>query len=185
MPSVFEVNSTNTAIAFLAWTLAVVALTKTLFGSFPAAELAWWLYQWGAGEREELAHLNWEVQNRAKYDPDVISRSPHANKQNLTTAEHERKRAELQRRARGSLWRRAGRYFASCFACQAFWSTAALFVAARWPDVGVLGTLASCLAYSAASVVVTTFVGAYTKTDESGGQQPQRDRQSGCPGCGG
>jgi hypothetical protein len=41
MPTLFEVNSIGSAIAFLAWTLAVVALTKALFGSFLAAELTW------------------------------------------------------------------------------------------------------------------------------------------------
>lgn len=185
MPSVYDMASAGAAVAFLAWTLAVVALAKAMFASFPAAELAWWLHQRGSHEREELSRLSWEVQHRAVYDPDVIDKSLHAQKQNLTTAELSRKRDELQERARGSRLRRAGRYFASCFACQAFWSAVALFVWARWPEVGLFDILASCAAYSASAVVLATLVGAYAKTGEANSGRAHTEQQGGCPGCGG
>ena len=176
MPSVHQVNSIETAIAFVAWTFAVVALTKAIFGSFPAMEVSWWLHQRGAGRREKMTRLNWEVTNRARFDPDVVSKSPHAAKQNLTTAEHARKLAELQKLARGSLPWRAGQFFAGCFACQSFWSAAVLYLAVGGPAIEVF---TSALGYSGAAVAMKMLLTAASTPDKPTGKQNR-----GCSGCG-
>ncbi|MFN0138314.1 MAG: hypothetical protein ACKVS9_19595 [Phycisphaerae bacterium] len=67
-----------------------------------------------------MNRLNWEINNRAKWDEDVARRPPHAAKQPLTDAEIESRRSELQDLARSSLAWRAFTYFMGCFACQAF-----------------------------------------------------------------
>ena len=131
MTSIFEITDWAHVASFFVWTLAVCAIAKGVFGSLPAAELQYRLSLRDAPRRQRMSRLNWEINNRAKWDEDVARRSPHAAKQPLTDAEIEARRTELQQLARTSLVWRAFTYFMGCFACQAFWTAAAVFAATR------------------------------------------------------
>jgi hypothetical protein len=78
-----------------------------------------------------MNRLNWEINNRARWDEDVARRSPHSARQPLSDDEVESKRHELQQLARTSFVWRAFTYFMGCFACQTFWIAAAVFCVTR------------------------------------------------------
>lgn len=113
------------------WTLAVCAIAKALFGSLPAAELQYRLSLRDAPRRQRMSRLNWEINNRAKWDEEVARRSPHAARQPLGDDEVETRRRELQQLARRSFAWRAFTYFMGCFVCQTFWTAVAVFAATR------------------------------------------------------
>jgi hypothetical protein len=153
MTSIFEITDWSHVASFFVWTLAVCAIAKALFGSLPAAELQYRLSLRDAPRRQRMNRLNWEINNRSKWDEDVARRSPHAAKQPLTDTEIEARRAELQQLARSSLAWRAFTYFMGCFACQAFWTAIGLYAASRG-DFDPLGWLLSTAAYSGSSVLL-------------------------------
>lgn len=177
MTSIFEITDWSHLASFFVWTLAVCAIAKALFGSLPAAELQYRLSFRDAPRRQRMNRLNWEINNRAKWDEDVARRSPLAAKQALTDAEVESRRADLQQLARSSLARRAFTYFMGCFACQAFWVALAVFAITR----GVMEVspgLFSAAAYSGAAVLMTIVKGPFNvATREPPGK-------AGCKTCG-
>jgi len=153
MTSVYEIRGWEQVAAFVAWTLAVCALAKALFGSFVAAEVQHWLAVRGQPQRTMLGRLNWEVGNRARWSAEVARQTPGVLPEPLSDVEVDRKRAELVRLSRRSVWGRAGTYFMGCFACQSFWTAAGIYAA----TVGVadpLGWLLTAAAYSGAAVLV-------------------------------
>jgi len=77
-----------------------------------------------------MNRLNWEINNRAKWDEDVARRSAHAAKQPLSDDQLESRRRELQQLARTSFAWRAFIYLMGCFACQAFWTAVAVYALA-------------------------------------------------------
>jgi hypothetical protein len=151
MTSIFEITDWQHVASFFVWTLAVCAIAKALFGSLPAAELQYRLLLRDAPRRQRMNRLNWEINNRAKWDEDVARRSPHAAKQALTGADVESRRTELQQLARSSLAWRAITYFMGCFACQAFWTALAVFIVTRGVS-DVAACLFTSAAYSASAV---------------------------------
>jgi len=156
MTSIFEITDWSHVASFFIWTLAVCAIAKALFGSLPAAELQYRLSLRDAPRRQRMNRLNWEINNRAKWDEDVARRSPHAAKQPLTDDEIDTRRRELQQLARTSFAWRAFTYFMGCFACQTFWTALAMYAVTR----GVLNPTAcvlSAAAYSGAAVLVGIF----------------------------
>lgn len=88
-----------------------------MFGSLPAAELQYRLSLRDAPRRQRMNRLNWEINNRAKWDEAAARRSQHAAKQPLSDEEVEGRRIELQQLARSSLTWRVFTYFMGCFAC--------------------------------------------------------------------
>ena len=154
MTSIFEITDWAHVASFFVWTLAVCAIAKALFGSLPAAELQYRLSLRDAPRRQRMNRLNWEINNRAKWDEDVARRSSHAAKQPLTDAEIEARRTELQDLARSSLAWRAFTYFMGCFACQTFWTSAAAYVVTRGTS-DVSGWFFSAAAYAGAAVVLS------------------------------
>ena len=155
MTSIFGITDWAHVASFFIWTLAVCAIAKALFGSLPAAELQYRLSLRDAPRRQRMNRLNWEINNRAKWDEDVARRSPHAARQPLTDAEIESRRLELQQLARSSLTWRAFTYFMGCFACQAFWTAVAVFAVTRGL-AGVVPWVLSAAAYSGAAILLTT-----------------------------
>lgn len=154
MTNIFEITDWAHVASFFIWTLAVCAIAKALFGSLPAAELQYRLSLRDAPRRQRMNRLNWEINNRAKWDEDVARRSPHAARQPLTDDEIESKRRELQQLARTSFAWRAFTYFMGCFACQAFWTTVVVFAITR--GVGDLaGWLFTSAACSSAAVLMS------------------------------
>ncbi len=151
MTSIFEITDWAHVASFFVWTLAVCAIAKGVFGSLPAAELQYRLSLRDAPRRQRMNRLNWEINNRAKWDEDVARRSPHAAKQPLTDAEIEARRSELQNLARSSLAWRAFTYFMGCFACQAFWTALAVFSFTRGLS-DPTACLLTAAAYSGAAV---------------------------------
>ena len=154
MTSIFEITDWSHVASFFVWTLAVCAIAKALFGSLPAAELQYRLSLRDAPRRQRMNRLNWEINNRAKWDEDVARRSPHAAKQPLTDEEIESRRLELQQLARSSLTWRAFTYFMGCFACQAFWTALVVFAFTRGAG-DVTGWVFSTAAYAGASIALT------------------------------
>jgi len=131
MTSIFEITGWSHVASFFVWTLAVCAIAKALFGSLPAAELQYRLSLRDAPRRQRMNRLSWEINNRAKWDEHVARRSPHAAPVRLTDEEIEARRGELQDLARTSLPWRALHYLLGCWACQTFWTAAAVFAATR------------------------------------------------------
>jgi len=158
MTSIFEITDWSHVASFFIWTLAVCAIAKGLFGSLPAAELQYRLSLRDAPRRQRMNRLNWEINNRSKWDEDVVRRSPHAAKQPLTEAEVNARRSELQQLARSSLAWRAFTYFMGCFACQTFWTAVAVFALTR----GVSGLPDWCFSsagYSGAAILLSYVYG--------------------------
>lgn len=154
MTSIFEITDWSHVASFFVWTLAVCAIAKALFGSLPAAELQYRLSLRDAPRRQRMNRLNWEINNRAKWDEDVARRSPHAAKQALADADVESRRTELHQLARSSLAWRAFTYFMGCLACQAFWTAMAAFVVTRgFHAPGAC--LFSAAAYSGAAALIS------------------------------
>ncbi len=177
MTSIFEITDWSHVASFFIWTLAVCAIAKALFGSLPAAELQYRLSLRDAPRRQRLSRLNWEINNRAKWEEDVSRRSPHAARQPLTDDEIEAKRRELQQLARTSLAWRAFTYFMGCFACQTFWTAVVVFVATRGVEDPVQW-LFSAAAYSGAAVLSAPIA------VERGGVKRTGTREQGCANCG-
>jgi len=178
MTSIFDITDWAHVASFFVWTLAVCALAKAIFGSFPAAELQYRLALRDNPRRRHLNRLNWEVANRAKWNDDVARHSPHAARQPLTDDEIEAKRRELQQLARTSFAWRAFTYFMGCFACQTFWAAVATFLVTQGA-----GNMADCFfsaaAYSGMSVLLSS-LSALTP-----GRLPEpMARKPGCKNCG-
>jgi len=151
MTSIFEITDWAHMASFCVWTLAVCALAKAIFGSFPAAELQYRLAVGDNPRRQRINRLNWEVHNRMAWSPDV--NSPFTAQRPLEPAELEAKKRELEALVRGSFARRALLYFGGCFLCQAFWT--ALIVYALTAGIADLGAwFFSAAAYSGAGVII-------------------------------
>lgn len=131
MTSIFDITDWAHVASFFIWTLAVCALAKAIFGSFPAAELQYRLALRDNPRRQRLNRLNWEIANRTRWDDDVARGSQHAAPVRLTEEEVEAKRRELQALTRNSFAWRAFTYFMGCFACQTFWTAATAFAVTR------------------------------------------------------
>lgn len=154
MPSIFEIRNWSDVASFFIWTLAVSAIAKALFGSFLAAEIQYRLALRDAPRRQRMNRLNWEINNRAKWDEEVARRSPHAARQPLGDEELESRRTELHRLARSSLPWRAITYFTGCFACQAFWVGLGVYASTHAAPALVEGAL-SAAAYSSLAVALS------------------------------
>ncbi len=87
MTSIFEITDWAHVASFFIWTLAVCALAKAIFGSFPAAELQYRLALRDKQRRRRMSRLSWEITNRTKWDEDVARGSPHAAAVPLTEPE--------------------------------------------------------------------------------------------------
>ncbi|MGE0481690.1 MAG: hypothetical protein AB7N65_10075 [Vicinamibacterales bacterium] len=175
MTSIFEITDWSHVASFFVWTLAVCAIAKALFGSMPAAELQYRLSLRDAPRRQRMSRLNWEINNRAKWDEDVARRSPHATKQPLTDAEIETKRRELQQLARTSFAWRAFTYFMGCFACQAFWTALVVFAFTRGLSDPAAGLLTAA-AFSGAAVPLLNRIGSAPSATKTPSRQ-------GCKNC--
>jgi len=175
MTSIFEITDWAHVASFFVWTLAVCAIAKALFGSLPAAELQYRLSLRDAPRRQRMNRLNWEINNRVKWDEDVIRRSPHAAKQPLSDDEIESRRRELHQLARTSFAWRAFTYFMGCFACQTFWTAAAIFAITR-ERVNVAALAFSAAAYSGAAVAIKVLFGEVNTPDRTAAK-------TGCKNC--
>ncbi len=154
MTSIYEITGWADVGSFLVWTLAVCVVAKALFGSLPAAEIHYRLALRDAPKRQRIQRLHWEINHRARWDPDVARGSPHAASQPLTDEQVESRRAELQRLTRNSFTRRSLQCFLNCFACQSFWTAAAIYALTR----GITEPAAwffSAAAYSGAAVILS------------------------------
>jgi len=178
MTSIFEITDWAHVASFFVWTLAVCALAKAIFGSFPAAELQYRLALRDNPRRQRLNRLNWEVANRTKWDEDVARGSQHAAAVPLTEPELDARRAELRRLARTSLPWRALQYLLGCWACQTFW-TAALIYAVTAGVAAPTAWFFSAAGYSGAAVMLATFRGGGYQTLSSESQ-----RKPTCSSCG-
>jgi len=178
MTSIFEIAGLADVASFFIWTLAVCALAKGIFGSFPAAELQYRLSLRDQPKRQRLGRLNWEVANRTKWDEDVARGSQHAAAVPLGEPELEARRAELQRLSRTSLPRRALQYLLGCWACQTFW-TAVLMFALTAGVTAPIAWLSSAAAYSGAAVLLASLSGTHP-----GQPTNEPTRKAACKGCG-
>lgn len=154
MTSIFEITDWAHVASFFVWTLAVCALAKAIFGSFPAAELQYRLALRDNPRRQRINRLNWEVANRTKWDEDVARGSQHAAAVPLTEPELDARRAELRRLSSTSLPWRATQYLLNCWACQTFWTAVIAFAATRGIS-DVAGWFFSAFAYSGGAVLLT------------------------------
>lgn len=177
MTSIFEITNWADVASFFIWTLAVCALAKAIFGSFPAAELQYRLSLRDQPKRQRLSRLNWELANRTKWDEDVARGSPHAASVPLTDPELEVRRAELQRLSRTSLPWRALQYLFGCWACQTFW-TAVLIYALTAGVTAPAAWFFSAAAYSGAAVLLSTFHGLAPSP-----RPEAATARGGCKGC--
>jgi len=180
MTSVFEITGWDQVASFFVWTLAVCALAKAIFGSFPAAELQYRLALRDNPRRQRINRLNWEVANRTKWDEGVARGSQHAVAVPLTEPELDARRAELRRLSSTSLLRRALQYLLGCWACQTFWAAVVIYAVTE----GVTAPAAwlfSAAAYSGAAVILAAFH-VSPPPARAADAPPSR---AGCKGCGG
>ncbi|MEW6197763.1 MAG: hypothetical protein AB1601_03740 [Planctomycetota bacterium] len=177
MTSIFDITDWAYVASFFVWTLAVCALAKAIFGSFPAAELQYRLALRDNPRRQRLNRLNWEVANRTKWEEDVARGSQHAAAVPLTEPELDARRIELQRLSRTSLPRRALQYLLGCWACQTFWAALAVFAITRGVT-DFAGWFLSAAAYSGAAVATSSL----GHRAAGPGTSPHR-KQAGCEGC--
>ena len=178
MTSIFEITDWAHVASFFVWTLAVCALAKAIFGSFPAAELQYRLALRDNPRRQRLNRLNWEVANRTKWDEDVARGSQHAAPVPLTEPELDARRAELQRLSRISLPRRALQYLLGCWACQTFW-TAVLIYAVTAGVTAPAAWFFSAAGYSGAAVLLAAI---HSSSPPVRAAAPPAGH-SGCKGC--
>ena len=118
------------------------------------AELQYRLSLRDTPRRQRIARLNWEVNNRTRWNEDVAHGSPHAAAIPLSDNEVEARRHELQQLTRNSFAWRAFTYFLGCLACQPFWTAIAIYALTR----GVTdpaGWFFSAAAYSGAAVLLS------------------------------
>ena len=181
MTSIFEIAGLADVASFFIWTLAVCAVAKAIFGSFPAAEVQYRLALRDNPRRQRLNRLNWELANRTKWDEDVARGSPHAVAVPLSEAELDARRVELQRLSRTSLPWRALQYLLGCWACQTFWAAVLIYAVTD----GVTAPAAwffSAAAYSGAAVLLSSIV--MPEAAAPPGVGVQGARQPGCKSCG-
>ncbi len=179
MTSIFDITDWAHVASFFVWTLAVCALAKAIFGSFPAAELQYRLALRDNPRRQRLNRLNWEVANRTKWDEDVARGSQHAAAVPLTEPELDARRAELQRLSHTSLPRRTLQYLLGCWACQTFWAAVLIYAV----TAGITAPTAwvfSAAAYSGAAVLLAALHGSAPPVRAA--DQPAG--RTGCKGCG-
>lgn len=179
MTSIFDITDWAHVASFFVWTLAVCAVAKAIFGSFPAAELQYRLALRDNPRRQRLNRLNWEVANRTRWDEDVARGSQHAAPVSLTEPELDARRTELQRLSRTSLPRRALQYLLGCWACQTFW-TAVLIYAVTASVTAPGAWFFSAAAYSGAAVILAAIHGSPPPVRAA---DPPAGR-TGCKGCG-
>jgi len=179
MTSIFDITDWAHVASFFVWTLAVCALAKAIFGSFPAAELQYRLALRDNPRRQRLNRLNWEVANRTKWDEDVARGSQHAAAVPLTEPELDARRAELRRLSSTSLPWRALHYLLGCWACQTFW-TAVLIYAVTAGVTAPAAWLFSAAAYSGAAVLL----GALNVSPPPVRATEPPAGRTGCKGCG-
>ena len=180
MVSVYEVAGWNDVALFAMWTLAVCALAKAVFGSFPAAEVQWRLSQWDSPRRARLTRLTWEIAKGVHWTTHLARGKPDVVAAPLTADELDAKRQELFALTRRSVWWRAGQYLMHCWACQTFWTAVAVFALTRGvADLG--GLIFSAAAYSGAAVMLSAFV--IPSGGQAAGAAPSKP--GGCKNCGG
>ncbi len=179
MTSIFDITDWAHVASFFVWTLAVCALAKAIFGSFPAAELQYRLALRDNPRRQRINRLNWEVANRTKWDEDVARGSQHAAAVPLTESELDARRAELRRLSSTSLPWRVLHYLLGCWACQTFW-TAVLIYAVTAGVTAPAAWLFSAAAYSGAAVLLAAIHG-LSPTARAGDSAASH---TGCKGCG-
>ena len=178
MTSVFDITDWAHVASFFVWTLAVCALAKAIFGSFPAAELQHRLALRDNPRRQRLNRLNWEVANRTRWDEDVARGSQHTAAVPLTEPELDARRVELQRLSRTSLPRRALQYLLGCWACQTFW-TAVMTYAATAGVTSPAAWFFSAAAYSGSAVLLSRLY------HLNPAPRPEAaSARGGCKGCG-
>ncbi len=179
MTSIFDITDWAHVASFFVWTLAVCALAKAIFGSFPAAELQYRLALRDNPRRQRINRLNWEVANRAKWNEDVARGSQHASAVPLTEPELDARRAELRRLSSTSLPWRALQYVLNCWTCQTFW-TAVLIYAATAGVTAPAAWFFSAAAYSGAAVLLAAIHG----SPPPGRPADLPVSRTGCTGCG-
>jgi hypothetical protein len=177
--SIFDITDWAHVASFFVWTLAVCALAKAIFGSFPAAELQYRLALRDNPRRQRINRLNWEVANRTKWDEDVARGSQHAAAVPLTEPELDARRAELRQLSSTSLPWRALHYLLGCWTCQTFW-TAVLIYAVTAGVTAPAAWLFSAAAYSGAAALLSVMHG--FSPARRGGELPTS--RTGCKGCG-
>lgn len=133
MTSVYEIQNWAGVLNFTAWTLVVCAITKFLFGSYPAAEV---LYR--------LARLEWQRRQRV---PETTSPAPPRG-----TEENPGRPGEPSLDV-APAWQRALSYFLTCFACQSFWAAILVYGLTR-NATDWRAWLFSAAAYSAAATML-------------------------------
>jgi hypothetical protein len=176
--SIYDIKSWSDVAAFLIWTLAVCAIAKAVFGSLLSADIHYRLALRDAPRRQRVNRLNWELNNRVRWNEQAAHSSPHAAKTPLSDDELEAKRSELRQLTKASLGARAFQYFMNCLGCQTFWTALAIFVVTRGPsDVGA-GVL-SAAGYSGLAVLLAS-LGSRAVVSAIDGRSPQAGACRGC-----
>lgn len=139
MVTLFELKDWSMVVPALGWVATVAAIRWVIFESFIGQEIR---FRWHArqGRQAQRLHvLQWELKNRAKWDPRVQNQDPLTAPQPLSDEEIASRRQELVTLARKSTSRRLWSYFSTCSFCQSFWIALGLLLAfARADAVPVL-----------------------------------------------
>lgn len=180
MLDVFQIAHWTDVIVIVAWALVIWGLGFALFRSFWAQELRYWWISRDSTEIAQIRRLEWEVANRAHWNPEA-AREPHsefAAAKKLTSDEWAERRRRLHALVRGSVFRRAAAYAADCGFCQRWWLAFTLLIVQRIGSDGWCALWPSfCSAFLYATIGNLLDKALGSKTEAA---RPARSR---CPGC--
>ena len=150
MTTIHQLDTVGGWLAFAAWTLVVLGVSKALFRSFPAEEFrAWWMSRMSRAAAA-IHRVRWELQHNLVWNPDVAQGDPMVAQVALTPDERDARKHTLDRLRAGTTPHRAVLYLLSCVACQCFWMALGVLAVVN----GTLD-LPSAFAYSTAAWLVT------------------------------
>ena len=133
------------------WSM-VAAIRWVIFESFVGQEIR---FRWQArqGRQAQRLHiLQWELKNRARWDPRVQNQDPLTAPQPLSDEEIASRRQELVVLVKKSTGSRLWGYFITCPFCQSFWIALALLLAFARADVVAILLSSVMYAYLATKI---------------------------------
>lgn len=185
MVTLFELKDWSMVVPLLGWTATVAAIRWVIFESFLGQEIR---FRWQArqGRQAQRIHvLQWELKNRARWDPRVQNEDPLTAPQPLSDEEIARRRQELVTLGKKSTGSRLWGYFITCSFCQSFWIALALLLAFATADATAMLLSAVMYAYLASRVDrLAATVESRAPGSMSKPAGPRGAAVPGCKGCG-
>jgi hypothetical protein len=177
MVTLFELKDWSGLVPLLAWVATVAAIRWVIFESFVGQEIRFRWQAWQGRQAQRIHVLQWELKNRARWDPRVQNQDPLTALQPLSDEEIASRRQELVALGRKSTGSRLWGYFITCPFCQSFWIALVLLLAFARADGVAISLSAVMYGYLVSRV---DRLAATTSDKVPGGAASQPGRCSGC-----